>query len=99
MSDDGTSRPSHTFPPQVVREIQRAADAGVYEIRGYGAKRKLPTFDDLLLLGASMSRYPLEGYRERCATDVLLGGHGGAVLIGAVASITMKSEAPGVSNK
>ncbi|MFO1038070.1 MAG: FMN-binding glutamate synthase family protein [Geminicoccaceae bacterium] len=78
MSDDGTSRPSHSFPPQVVREIQRAADAGVYEIRGYGAKRKLPTFDDLLLLGASMSRYPLEGYRERCATDVSLGGHHGA---------------------
>jgi glutamate synthase domain-containing protein 2 len=28
---------------------------------------------DLLFLGASMSRYPLEGYRERCGTDVVLG--------------------------
>ena len=33
----------------------------------------LPHFDDLLFLGASMSRYPLEGYRERCDTDVVLG--------------------------
>jgi methylamine---glutamate N-methyltransferase subunit C len=33
----------------------------------------VPHFDDLLFLGASISRYPLEGYRERCATDVTLG--------------------------
>src|ERR1700747_2169982 len=45
----------------------------MYRIRGFGANRRLPHFDDLLLLGASMSRYPLEGYRERCDTDVVLG--------------------------
>jgi methylamine---glutamate N-methyltransferase subunit C len=66
-------RPSALFPPEVVAEIQRAADQGLYEIRGFGAKRKVPHFDDLLFLGASMSRYPLEGYRERCGTDVVLG--------------------------
>lgn len=33
----------------------------------------MPHFDDLLFLGASMSRYPLEGYREKCGTDVTLG--------------------------
>ncbi|WP_343898840.1 glutamate synthase-related protein, partial [Methylorubrum aminovorans] len=33
----------------------------------------LPHFDDLLFLGASISRYPLEGYRERCGTEVVLG--------------------------
>jgi glutamate synthase domain-containing protein 2 len=38
-----------------------------------GAKRRLPHFDDLLLLGASLSRYPLEGYREKCSTKTLLG--------------------------
>ncbi len=66
-------RPSCTFPDHVLAEIHRAADQGVYEIRGFGAKRALPSFDDLVFLGASMSRYPLEGYRERCATDVILG--------------------------
>jgi glutamate synthase domain-containing protein 2 len=54
-------------------EIRRAAATGIYDIRGGGAKRVLPHFDDLLFLGASISRYPLEGYREKCATDLWLG--------------------------
>ncbi|MBB2770449.1 UNVERIFIED_ORG: glutamate synthase domain-containing protein 2 [Mycolicibacterium obuense] len=67
-------RESATFDRATIAGIQRAADTGIYDIRGWGAKRALPHFDDLLFLGASMSRYPLEGYRERCATDVVLGG-------------------------
>ncbi|UGT59108.1 FMN-binding glutamate synthase family protein [Nocardia asteroides] len=66
-------RESATFDRGVIAEIQRAAETGIYDIRGWGAKRRLPHFDDLVLLGASMSRYPLEGYRERCGTDVVLG--------------------------
>src|SRR6188474_1269947 len=66
-------RESALFDRNVIAEIQRAAREGIYDIRGFGAKRRLPHFDDLLLLGASMSRYPLEGYRERCGTDVVLG--------------------------
>ncbi|HZC17688.1 MAG TPA: FMN-binding glutamate synthase family protein [Caulobacteraceae bacterium] len=68
-----TPRYSATFDPYAISEIQRAAATGIYDIRGGGAKRRLPHFDDLLFLGASISRYPLEGYRERCGTDVLLG--------------------------
>ncbi|MGJ4993919.1 FMN-binding glutamate synthase family protein [Bradyrhizobium sp. HKCCYLS3077] len=64
---------SATFNPNVIAEIQRAAATGIYDIRGGGAKRALPHFDDLLFLGASISRYPLEGYREKCGTDVTLG--------------------------
>jgi len=66
-------RPSATFDSYTIAEIQRAAATGIYDIRGGGAKRKLPSFDDLLFLGASISRYPLEGYREKCATNVTLG--------------------------
>ncbi|TSD47855.1 FMN-binding glutamate synthase family protein [Rhodococcus sp. KBS0724] len=66
-------RESATYDRSVIAEIQRAAETGIYDIRGWGAKRKLPHFDDLLFLGASMSRYPLEGYREKCDTDVVLG--------------------------
>ncbi|MDE1883843.1 MAG: FMN-binding glutamate synthase family protein [Rhodospirillales bacterium] len=64
---------SSTFDPHTIAEIQRAAATGIYDIRGGGTKRKLPHFDDLLFLGASVSRYPLEGYREKCGTDVVLG--------------------------
>jgi glutamate synthase domain-containing protein 2 len=66
-------RESATFDRRTIAEIQRAAREGMYDIRGFGAKRQVPHFDDLLFLGASVSRYPLEGYRERCATDVVLG--------------------------
>ncbi|MBN0986777.1 FMN-binding glutamate synthase family protein [Amphritea pacifica] len=66
-------RESATFDRNTMTEIRRAAETGIYDIRGFGAKRKLPHFDDLLFLGASMSRYPLEGYREKCNTSVTLG--------------------------
>src|ERR671926_405543 len=66
-------RESATFDRQTIAAIQRAAETGIYDIRGWGAKKPLPHFDDLLFLGASMSRYPLEGYREACGTDVVLG--------------------------
>ncbi|WP_333794672.1 FMN-binding glutamate synthase family protein [Hyphomicrobium sp.] len=68
-----TPRMSATFDDYTLSEIRRAALTGIYDIRGGGAKRKVPNFDDLLFLGASISRYPLEGYRERCSTSVTLG--------------------------
>ncbi len=77
MSDDPsartTPRKSATFSDDVNSDIRRAAQTGIYDIRGGGAKRRVPHFDDLLFLGASISRYPLEGYREKCDTRVTLG--------------------------
>ncbi|OUS36633.1 FMN-binding glutamate synthase family protein [Rhodobacterales bacterium 56_14_T64] len=77
MSDNNIPRTvpiqSATFTNEINAEIRRAAATGIYDIRGGGAKRKVPHFDDLLFLGASVSRYPLEGYREKCDTSVLLG--------------------------
>jgi glutamate synthase domain-containing protein 2 len=68
-----TPRKSATFDDYTLSEIRRAAATGIYDIRGGGSKRHLPNFDDLLFLGASISRYPLEGYREKCDTSVVLG--------------------------
>ena len=77
---DGNDRPAALsleeiagFNQHVLQYIQHAAATGLYEIRGLGAKRRLPHFDDLLFLGASLSRYPLEGYREKCSSKTLLG--------------------------
>jgi glutamate synthase domain-containing protein 2 len=64
---------SSSFDRGVIDYIQRASATGLYEIRGLGAKRRVPHFDDLVFLGASLSRYPLEGYREKCATRTVLG--------------------------
>ena len=75
MKKKSTTEPrtSHTFDAYTNSEIRRAAETGIYDIRGGGSKRNLPNFDDLLFLGASISRYPLEGYREACNTKVILG--------------------------
>ena len=64
---------SASFDRSTLDYIHRASNTGLYEIRGLGAKRKLPHFDDLVFLGASLSRYPLEGYREKCSTKTVLG--------------------------
>lgn len=66
-------RQNWTFSNEINSEIRRAAATGIYDIRRGGAKRRVPHFDDLLFLGASISRYPLEGYREKCDTSVTLG--------------------------
>src|SRR3954469_1265131 len=73
MPEHGPPEESYSFNRDVIAYIQQAAERGVYDIRGMGAKRRLPTFDDLVLLTASLSRYPLEGYREKCITKTVLG--------------------------
>jgi methylamine---glutamate N-methyltransferase subunit C len=64
---------SSTFNPEVIKAIQERAELGRYMIRGFGAFRNVPRFDDLVFLTASLTRLPLEGYREKCTTKTVLG--------------------------
>ena len=64
---------SWSYDRKVIDYIHNAAAHGLYEIRGLGAKRHVPHFDDLVFLAGSASRYPLEGYREKCTTKTVLG--------------------------
>lgn len=74
IARDGVQREeSALYDRNVLDYIERAAATGLYEIRGLGAKRHLPHFDDLVFLAGSLSRYPLEGYREKCTTRTVLG--------------------------
>jgi glutamate synthase domain-containing protein 2 len=73
MSDVMSLEESAGFDRHVLAYIHQAAESGLYDIRGLGAKRRVPSFDDLVFLTASISRYPLEGYREKCATKTVLG--------------------------
>ncbi|CAN5237466.1 MAG: FMN-binding glutamate synthase family protein [Nocardioidaceae bacterium] len=66
-------RPNASFSPHTIAQVHQMARTGRYEIRGGGATRRVPSFDDLTFLTASISRYPLEGYRERCDTQTVLG--------------------------
>jgi glutamate synthase domain-containing protein 2 len=73
MSRFISTEESASFDRHVLAYIHQAAETGLYEIRGLGAKRRVPSFDDLVFLTASISRYPLEGYREKCVTKTVLG--------------------------
>ena len=73
MTDPINREVSYHYDDKTLSYIHQAAENGLYEIRGLGAKRKLPGLDDLVFLTASLSRYPLEGYRERCSTKTVLG--------------------------
>jgi glutamate synthase domain-containing protein 2 len=73
MSHHISHEESFSFNRHVLEYIHRASETGLYDIRGLGAKRSIPTFDDLVFLTASASRYPLEGYREKCVTKTVLG--------------------------
>ena len=68
-------RPSGTFRPEVIEDIQAKAESGLYRMRGYGTlrPRTWATFDDLTFLPCSLTRIPLEGYREKCSTKTVLG--------------------------
>jgi glutamate synthase domain-containing protein 2 len=68
-------RRSPVYTPGVIAEIQEKAQLGRYRIRGFGTlrTRPLPSLDDLTFLPASLTRIPLEGYRERCETTTVLG--------------------------
>src|SRR5256885_10454165 len=66
---------SGTFQPAVIDDIQTKAATGLYRIRGWGTlrERRWATFDDLTFLPCSLTRIPLEGYREKCSTKTVLG--------------------------
>ena len=80
MADDSQPQgrmpqPSGIFQPAVIEDIQTKAETGLYRIRGYGTlrERRWATFDDLTFLPCSLTRIPLEGYREKCSTTTVLG--------------------------
>jgi methylamine---glutamate N-methyltransferase subunit C len=68
-------RPSQIFRPEVMDDIHVKAELGRYRFRGFGTLRPhpLPSLDDLTFITCSLTRIPLEGYRERCSTKTVLG--------------------------
>ncbi|MBI3978877.1 MAG: FMN-binding glutamate synthase family protein [Chloroflexi bacterium] len=76
--DRGVVRHSPLWAPHVIEDIQVKAELGHYRIRGMSPLRRLPSFDDLTFIPSTLSRVPLEGYREKCVTRTELGGRHGA---------------------
>ena len=71
---------SARWTPDAISEVHALAQLGRYQVRGYNTfNKRMPTFDDLVFVPATMTRLPLEGYRENCETKTVLGGGRGIV--------------------
>src|SRR6266849_4593800 len=68
-------RRSQVWDDATIDDIQAKAELGRYRIRGFSQlrERPLPSFDDLTFLPCTLTRIPLEGYREKCNTQTVLG--------------------------
>lgn len=68
------SRDSPNWTPHAIADIHAKAQLGRYQLRGWStSQRNLPSFDDLVVQPATMTRLPLEGYRESCDAETVLG--------------------------
>ena len=67
--------PSNIWRPEIIEDIQTKAELGRYRIRGFSALRlrPMPSLDDLVFIPCTLTRIPLEGYREKCSTKTVLG--------------------------
>jgi glutamate synthase domain-containing protein 2 len=62
-----------TWNAAVIDRIRLKAASGHHLVRGTGARRRFPHFDDLVILCAQTSRPPIDHYREPCDTQTILG--------------------------
>ena len=61
------------FTPEVIDDIHIKAELGRYRMRGMALMKKIPTFDDLVFLPGTLTRFVIEGYREKCETKTIIG--------------------------
>src|SRR6476646_12168331 len=66
-------RSSHVWSEQTLADIRQKAELGRYVMGAFSTTRRVPNFDDLTFIPCTLSRVPLEGYRERCHTRTVLG--------------------------
>ena len=64
---------SQIWSPWVMEDIHAKAELGRYRIRGFSTFQKVTHFDDLTFLSTGLTRFPLEGYKERCSTRTVIG--------------------------
>src|SRR3990172_11030237 len=62
-----------TWTKEVISDIKKKSELGRYLVKGFGSNRRFPSFDDLVLLPAQLSRLTIDTYREPCSTKTVLG--------------------------
>jgi glutamate synthase domain-containing protein 2 len=61
------------FSPEVIDDIHIKAELGRYRMRGMAIFKKIPSWDDLTFLPGTLTRFVIEGYREKCETKTVIG--------------------------
>jgi glutamate synthase domain-containing protein 2 len=64
---------SQIFTPEVIDDIHIKAELGRYRMRGFSLFKKIPHWDDLTFLPGTLTRFVIEGYREKCITETVIG--------------------------
>src|SRR5471030_3285348 len=64
---------SSLFTPQVIDDIHIKSELGRYRMRGFSLFKKIPSWDDLTFLPGTLTRFVIEGYREKCETKTIIG--------------------------
>jgi len=64
---------SFMFPPEVIDDIHIKSELGRYRMRGFSLFKKIPSWDDLTFLPGTLTRFVIEGYREKCLTKTVIG--------------------------
>ncbi|HJM43089.1 MAG: FMN-binding glutamate synthase family protein [Nitrospinota bacterium] len=62
-----------TWTPEVIEDIHAKADLGRYRLSSFSTLQRVPHFDDLVFLSTGLTRFPLEGYKEKCNTKTVIG--------------------------
>ena len=61
------------FTPDVINDIHIKSQLGRYRMRGMALMKKIPHWDDLTFLPGTLTRFVIEGYREKCETKTIIG--------------------------
>src|SRR5262245_37076780 len=64
---------SRIFTPEVMNDIHIKSELGRYRMRGFSLFKKIPHWDDLTFLPGTLTRFVIEGYREKCDTRTVIG--------------------------
>src|SRR5436190_8134670 len=79
MANDKTSSQrnvlgnSRIFTPEVINDIHVKSELGRYRMRGFSMFKPIPHWDELMFMPGTLTRFVIEGYREKCETKTILG--------------------------
>ena len=64
---------SQIFTPEVINDIHVKSELGRYRMRGFSMFKPIPHWDELMFMPGTLTRFVIEGYREKCETKTVLG--------------------------